>query len=124
MGDRNNHQPDSGTRSTDETVSQACPECGGAMKLHRMGRLFEYNCHVGHRFGLKTMIAEKSGLLERNVWSALAQSQELVALLEQAKPGLDPETSASIDEEIAQRKQEHVTLRTLTERSRTPSLTS
>lgn len=121
MGERDNRQPEE-TQSTDETVSQVCPECGGVMKLHRMGKLLEYNCHVGHRFGLKTMIAEKSRLVERIVWSALAQSEELVELLEQAQPGLEPENSAALEQEIARRKQEQAALRTLAERAMTPAL--
>ena len=68
------------------------------------------------------MIAEKSGLVERTVWSALAQSEELVALLEQARSGLDTETSASIDEEITRRKQEQIALKAVVEREKTATL--
>ncbi len=40
-------------------TAQACPECGGLMKLTQHGGLHEYSCHTGHPFGLKTMIARR-----------------------------------------------------------------
>ena len=47
MGDRNAQKSADSVEVIDETVSQVCPDCGGVMKLHRMGRLLEYQCHVG-----------------------------------------------------------------------------
>lgn len=123
MGDQNGKVELSEAREIiDDRVSQACPECGGVMKMHRLGKLIEYECHVGHRFGLKTMIAEKSGKVERGIWTALAQSEELVCLLEQAKPTVDEQTTKALEEEILQRKQEQETLRRLIERTKSPSL--
>lgn len=123
MGDQNGRNGSNAMREVvDDRVSQACPECGGVMKLHRLGKLIEYDCHVGHRFGLKTMIAEKSGKVERAIWSALAQSEELVDLLEQAKPTVDPETTQALSEEITERRKEQETLRQLIERMKTPPL--
>ncbi len=124
MGDGNTQSSADAIELTDETVSQMCPECGGVMKLYKLGRLYEYRCHVGHRLGLKTMIAEKSGLVERSVWAAIAQSQELVTLLEQAKSVGDWETLATIDQEIAQRRHEQDALKTVAERANTLALTA
>lgn len=125
MGDRDTQQQPVGTREPmDGSVSQACPECGGVMHAHKLGRLVEYQCHVGHRFGLKTMIAEKSGVVERSVWTAISQSEELVELLENALPGVDVDTARSLHEEIAQRKEEQAILRKMTERTKTPPLDS
>ena len=42
-----------------EQTMQTCPECGGAMAVATMGQLQEFRCHVGHRFGLRTMIEQR-----------------------------------------------------------------
>jgi len=122
MGDRTQSNERNVEKPTEQLTMQACPECGGAMTLYKMGHLREYRCHIGHRFGLKTMIAEKSGVVERAISSALSQSEELSELLEQARTALDEESATQIHAEIAQRKKEQETLRALMERSVTPSL--
>lgn len=123
MGERTMQERTEETvESVDETVSQACPECHGVMKLRRLGRLLEYRCHVGHRMGLKTMIAEKSGLVERTMWNALAQSEELVTLLKQAKPVSDRSLAEAIDDEIVQRRAEQGVLKKVLERTKVPPL--
>jgi two-component system chemotaxis response regulator CheB len=120
MGDQNGRADlDLKREVVDDRVSQACPECGGVMKLHRLGKLVEYTCHVGHRIGLKTMIAEKSAKVERAIWTALSQSEELVDLLEQAEPDVDQGTASALTEEIDQRRNEQNSLRKLTERAKT-----
>ena len=122
MGDRKQSGPPTEESPTEQLTMQARPECGGAMTLYRMGHLKEYRCHVGHRFGLKTLIAEKSGVVERAITTALSQSGELLQLLEQARSDLDEESATLIHEEITQRKKEQETLRGLMERSVTQSL--
>ncbi|UWZ86940.1 chemotaxis protein CheB [Occallatibacter riparius] len=67
-----------------EPATQVCPECGGAMTMTRMSHLREFRCHTGHRFGLKSLIAEKITILERALTGALAQSEELTQLLRTA----------------------------------------
>ena len=122
VGDGNSQNLPDALEQTSESVSQMCPECGGVAKLYRMGRLLEYRCHVGHRLGLKTMIAEKSELIEKTLWAALAQSQELVTLLEQANLGLDATTVATLEAEIAQRRREQETLKAVLDRTRAAEL--
>jgi two-component system chemotaxis response regulator CheB len=102
----------------EEPSVQACPECGGAMKLHRLGRLKEYTCHVGHRFSTKAMIAEKTEVVERAMWTALSQSEELSSLLEQVTSDGDGEGTSVVEEELAQRRHEQELLRTLIERTK------
>jgi hypothetical protein len=92
------------------------------MTLQKMGRLKEYSCHVGHRFGVKTMIAEKTGVVERAIVTALSQNEELFDLLQSADGDLDEESAALIQKELVQRKREQEVLRGLLERSVLPSL--
>ena len=119
MGDKKDFERPQPSPVTEELITQACPECGGVMRMVKLGKLREYSCHVGHRFGLKTMIAEKGRTIERAIWSALAQSEELTTLLEEAKPELDPDTAASLQKEIEVRVHEQGALRKLVERSKT-----
>ncbi len=103
-----------------QLTRQACPECGGAMTLNNMGRIKEYVCHVGHRFGMKTMIAEKTGVVERAIVTALSQSEELSDLLQNAGGDLDPQSAALIQKELSERKREQQVLRSLLDRSIVP----
>lgn len=116
MGDRTRSRPESLEHATQQPTTQACPECGGAMTLHKLGRLQEYTCHIGHRFGLKTMISEKSSVVERSLLNALSQSEELSELLERAQSDLDEDALTDVHDELAQRKQEQQTLRSLLDR--------
>lgn len=118
MGDYTNLPDHASAPAQEEPTVQACPECGGAMKLHRLGRLIEYTCHVGHRFGTKAMIAAKSQVVERAMWTALSQSEEVSNLLEQAASDRGGEATAALDEELARRRQEQELLRTLIERTK------
>jgi two-component system, chemotaxis family, protein-glutamate methylesterase/glutaminase len=104
---------------------QACPECGGAMKLEQRGGLREYSCHVGHRFGLKTMIAEKAVRVEQAMSHALSQSEELVELLrEESKAGLETFAADQLTKEVEQRQKQIQTLRNMLEREMVSSLQS
>jgi two-component system, chemotaxis family, protein-glutamate methylesterase/glutaminase len=97
-----------------EPSSQSCPLCGGAMATVQLGDLREYRCHIGHRFGLKSLIAEKREVVESALSTALSQSEELTALLELSLA--EPSDSPDPDEllvELSERKSEQETLRTL-----------
>jgi two-component system chemotaxis response regulator CheB len=123
MGDRyiESSQPGS---PVEEPAMQSCHECGGTMKVFRLGMLREYTCHIGHRFGMKTMIAEKTSKVERALGTALSQSEELSALLENAKSDVDMEAAAQLAGEIERRAREQETLRQLMERMKVTSLAS
>ncbi|MFP5236997.1 MAG: chemotaxis protein CheB [Acidobacteriota bacterium] len=97
----------------EELSAQVCPECGGAMTTVRMGGLREYRCHIGHRFGLQTLIAEKRKVVERALETALSQSEELASLLDRALNERSSESSESVRSEIARLKGQQETLRSL-----------
>jgi two-component system chemotaxis response regulator CheB len=95
---------------------QTCPECGGAMSTIRLGGLREYRCHIGHRFGLRTLIAEKRNVVENFLDSALAQSEELTDLLAMGLSDADPAVKRILHDEIAERRREQQALRELASR--------
>jgi two-component system chemotaxis response regulator CheB len=97
-----------------ERTMQTCPECGGAMNAVRMGMLHEYRCHVGHRFGLQTMIEQKSKNIERVLETALAQSEELGSLVKTALESAQAENTEALRKELERRGREQEILRSLT----------
>lgn len=109
---------------TDSDSHQSCPECGGVMTEARHGRLYEYRCHIGHRLGLKTMIAEKAELVERMLSAAMAQTEELTELLTQAQKEGYPAISESPGDEIESRRQQAQALRALLDSRISPTLRS
>lgn len=105
------HPPESSV----EPAGQVCPECGGVMTTTHMGRLLEFRCHTGHRFGLKSLIAQKSGIVEHALGQALSQSEELSALLKRAAAQSAPEELPQLEQEMRRRQQEQESLRLLLE---------
>jgi two-component system chemotaxis response regulator CheB len=118
MGDYTNLSGRVSVPSLQEPALQACPECGGVMKLHRLGRLKEYTCHVGHRLSPQAMIAQKTEVVERAVWAALSQAEELSSLLEQAIVDGDGESASALEDELARCRKEQELLRTMIERTK------
>lgn len=122
MGERRETQPQTEVPqphtgpATARLIQQACPECGGVMKIEQLGGTKEYVCHVGHRLGLQSMIADKTDVVERSMWTALAQSEELVDLLHQAQDSFDPAVLGSLQGEIASRRHDIDVLRAVLEK--------
>jgi len=78
------------------------------------GVLHEYRCHIGHRFSLKTLISEKRNSVEDSLDSALAQSEELTALLKLAAAETsEPDEQTELRDELERRNCEQETLRAL-----------
>lgn len=61
------------------------------------------------------MIAEKSGLVERAISTALSQTEELTDLLKRAQTDADPSVFAALNEEIQARQEQAQQLRCLLE---------
>lgn len=122
MGDTKDLIASRDVEKSEVPTVQACPECGGAMRRFALGRMVEYTCHVGHRFGLKTMIAEKSSVIERAILNALSQSEELTILLEEAQANADQQTSSDLRAELERRRRDQELLRDMMQRSVVPPL--
>lgn len=106
-------QPGEPVFPNEELSLQACPECGGAMTFVRMGALREYRCHIGHRFGLQTLISEKRKVVERAMETALSQSEELSELLYRALDENGHNSPEALRTEISKLKGQQEALRSL-----------
>lgn len=109
--------------SSAEESMQTCPECGGAMTSTRMANLHEFRCHVGHRFGLRTMMEQKAKNIERVLEMALAQSEELSNLVKTALENPDGEDYEALQRELRRRQAEQETLRAISRNSKEEDLT-
>ncbi len=105
-----------------EASGQSCPECGGVMKQAKLGNLYEYRCHTGHRYGLKTLTVEKSDVIERSLWNALSQTEELIQLLEHSSDEVDETALKTLRHEIEKRSDQARQLRRLLESASSTSL--
>ena len=53
-----------------------CPECGGTLWERKDGKVFRYQCHVGHSYTSESLLSEKNEELESVLWSALRALEE------------------------------------------------
>lgn len=59
-------QPRSGCGST-----YSCPECGGVLWQLSESGLVRFQCHTGHAYSPRTLLAEKSRALEMSLWTSV-----------------------------------------------------
>ncbi len=79
--DSSQSQVDTGViPSGGEQVPFVCPECHGPLWELRDGRLLRYQCLVGHRNSLDSLLAGHAEELEAALWIALRALEERVAL--------------------------------------------
>jgi two-component system, chemotaxis family, protein-glutamate methylesterase/glutaminase len=57
-----------------------CPECNGALWELGDGDLVRYQCHVGHGYTARALLAGQSGRLEEALWAAFRALKENAAL--------------------------------------------
>jgi two-component system chemotaxis response regulator CheB len=74
-----------------DPVALTCPECGGAMRVGRVGSVTQFACHIGHRMTIETLADEELTKLDEVVQVLLRRLNEFAAtcrtMIEQ--PGVD-----------------------------------
>jgi two-component system, chemotaxis family, protein-glutamate methylesterase/glutaminase len=68
-------------------VPVACPECNGPLWEIGDERQRSFRCYLGHSVSAETMVAMKSGEIERSLWAAVRALQERASTL--AKLAMD-----------------------------------
>jgi len=58
-----------------------CPDCHGAMVTLQDGTFRRFRCHTGHGFTEQSLLQHGSGMIERDLWSALSHLEERELLL-------------------------------------------
>jgi two-component system chemotaxis response regulator CheB len=57
-----------------------CPDCGGTLWQSRDGDIFQFQCHIGHRYSGDSLVSAQDDALDQALWSglrALEESSEL-----------------------------------------------
>ncbi|HXV94106.1 MAG TPA: chemotaxis protein CheB [Pseudonocardia sp.] len=69
---------DTGFLAGDESrlTRLACPECGGGLAAVDLDRISYYRCHLGHRFGPRSLESAQRENVEAKLWAALAALEE------------------------------------------------
>jgi two-component system, chemotaxis family, protein-glutamate methylesterase/glutaminase len=57
-----------------------CPECHGALWEVNDGKVVSYRCHVGHGFGVDTLLKLQATEIEQALWSSVRGFEEQAAL--------------------------------------------
>jgi two-component system, chemotaxis family, protein-glutamate methylesterase/glutaminase len=65
---------------TKEASIVTCPHCHGSLVETRAGEVSEFECHVGHKFSLRSLYAEQADEVEFAMWAAIRALEESAAL--------------------------------------------
>jgi two-component system chemotaxis response regulator CheB len=65
---------------TDQPSVLTCPDCGGVLWEMSNGNLIEYRCHVGHVFGIDSLMELQADAIEGALWTAIRSLRERVVL--------------------------------------------
>lgn len=68
-------EPSAGTH-----VGFVCPECHGPLWEIRDGKIMRYQCLVGHRYSLASLLAAHAEELETALWIALRVLEERITM--------------------------------------------
>lgn len=101
-------------------VAWVCPECQGPLwELHN-GKLVRYQCLVGHRYSLSSLLEAHAEELEAALWIALRTLEERISLhrrlLERSQGVNNSETRKLFQQRIAEHLKHAKLLRTILEK--------
>ncbi len=88
--------PDKDVREGEHVLT--CPGCGGVLREYKQGERSYFECQVGHRYSVETMMVEQDRQVEEQLWGAVAmlrQKEEMMRTLASdarslISPGVDP----------------------------------
>jgi two-component system chemotaxis response regulator CheB len=83
-----------------------CPDCGGTLYEWRDGDLFQYTCHVGHRYSGDSLRSAQNDDLDHALWAALRALQESGALRQRMSDHARQRGMDTIADEYAQQARE------------------
>ncbi|HET6981515.1 MAG TPA: chemotaxis protein CheB [Myxococcaceae bacterium] len=78
-----------------------CPSCQGAMVESVEAGLLRYRCHVGHAFGIDSLLAEQSESLEAALWASVRVLEESAQLADRLAASSDRRLSPRFRDKAA-----------------------
>jgi two-component system chemotaxis response regulator CheB len=82
-----------------------CPSCQGAMVETVEGGLLRFRCHVGHAFGVDTLLAEQSESLEAALWASVRALEESAHLADRLANSSDRRLAPRFSDKAAALRQ-------------------
>lgn len=67
----------------DQLTMYTCPDCGGTLWQSDTGKHLGFQCHVGHTWGIESLLGQKSEELEAALWSCVRMLEERATLSRQ-----------------------------------------
>jgi two-component system chemotaxis response regulator CheB len=68
------------TYSLDRPVAITCPECGGALRMQKVGPVAQFRCHIGHLFTAQAVLAAHFNIVEIKLAAAVMALNERAEL--------------------------------------------
>ncbi|WP_205699341.1 chemotaxis protein CheB [Conexibacter sp. SYSU D00693] len=68
--------PDASLDGPPGLTELVCPECGGAITERHDNGIRSFTCHVGHRYGPHSFVAEQADQVEAALWSAVRSLED------------------------------------------------
>jgi two-component system chemotaxis response regulator CheB len=69
-------------RGRESAAGIVCPICMGAMTQSVEGGFLRFRCHVGHQFGVDSLLVEQGEALESALWASVRALEESATLAE------------------------------------------
>jgi two-component system chemotaxis response regulator CheB len=98
-----------------ENTDLTCPECHGPLTRHKMGKLIELRCRVGHAFSPENALVAHDESEERSLWGAVQMVEEGAAFAEQLADSLPAELADEVRGRVSTKRRLAVRLRALVE---------
>jgi two-component system chemotaxis response regulator CheB len=80
-GDAPSPPPGAADVSSGELKEIVCPECGGVLRERSENGVAHFTCHVGHAFGIASLVEEQGAALERALWTAVRILEDRAMML-------------------------------------------
>jgi len=82
-----------------------CPSCQGSMTETVEGGLLRFRCHVGHAFGVDSLLAEQSESMEAALWASVRSLEESAQLADRLANSSDRRLSPRFRDKAAALRQ-------------------
>jgi len=90
-----------------------CPHCHGSLREAEAGKILEFECHVGHKFSLRSLYFEHADQVEFAMWAAIRALEESAALAQRLAPNSSPDAHGRLLDKARTMNLHADTLRTM-----------
>ncbi len=96
-------------------IPATCPDCRGPLKEIRYDGMVEFECLVGHRFSVESLLATHSEAEEKALWAAIVALEEAESMVHAASRLLPPDVVQRLEALAAHKREQAVMIRRITE---------